>query len=245
MQLTRDGQDYLEAVTPALKLLNDASRELMLKRRERKDELWISATPFFTSVVLMPALADFRRRHPELTLRIEATHQYADFGNRSIDAAIRYGREHSAGLRFDPLVKVWGLPVCAPSLVRSGLRKPKDLARCTLIHLGAQPKAWPAWLASVGLPDLVPEGNLWFDTVPAMLEAAEHGLGVTLAMAPLIKVRPGFGKTLVAPFDLEAGTQETLYLVSRVEQAKDARIAALRRWIGKAVDVAIGGASRR
>jgi len=73
-----------------------------------------------------------------------------------------------------------------------------------------------------------------------MLEAAEHGLGVTLAMAPLIKVRPGFGKTLVAPFDLEAGSQETLYLVSRAEQAKDARIAALRRWIGKAVDFAIG-----
>src|SRR5712664_3447349 len=42
VQLTRDGQDYLEAVTPALKLLNDASRELMLKRREHKDELWIS-----------------------------------------------------------------------------------------------------------------------------------------------------------------------------------------------------------
>jgi LysR family glycine cleavage system transcriptional activator len=212
----------------------------MLKRREHKDELRISATPFFTSVVLMPALADFRRRHPELTLRIEATHQYADFADRSIDAAIRYGREHSAGLRFDPLVKVRGLPVCAPSLVRSGLRKPKDLARCTLIHLAAQPKAWPSWLAAIGLPDLAPEGNLWFDTVPAMLEAAEHGLGVTLAMAPLIKVRPGFGKTLVAPFDLEAGSQETLYLVSRAEQAKDARIAALRRWIGKAVDFAIG-----
>jgi LysR family transcriptional regulator, glycine cleavage system transcriptional activator len=239
VQLTRDGQEYLEAVTPALKLLNDASRELMFKRREHKDELRISATPFFTSVVLMPALADFRRRHPELTLRIEATHQYADFADRSIDAAIRYGREHSAGLRFDPLVKVRGLPVCAPSLVRSGLRKPKDLARCTLIHLGAQPKAWPSWLAAIGLPDLAPEGNLWFDTVPAMLEAAEHGLGVTLAMAPLIKVRPGFGKTLVAPFDLEAGSQETLYLVSRAEQAKDARIAALRRWMGKAVDVAI------
>ena len=87
VQLTRDGQEYLEAVTPALKLLNDASRELMLKRREHKDELRISATPFFTSVVLMPALADFRRRHPELTLRIEATHQYADFARSTLPFA--------------------------------------------------------------------------------------------------------------------------------------------------------------
>src|SRR5712672_2296602 len=52
VQLTRDGQEYLGAVTPALKLFNDASSELMLKRREHKDELRISATPFFTSVVL-------------------------------------------------------------------------------------------------------------------------------------------------------------------------------------------------
>jgi hypothetical protein len=76
----------------------------------------------------------------------------------------------------------------------------------------------------------------------AALQSGERPGG--MAMAPLIRVRPGFGKTLVAPFDVEAGTQETLYLVSRTEQARDARIAALRRWIGKAVDVAIGGASR-
>jgi len=35
-----------------------------------------------------------------------------------------------------------------------------------------------------------------------MLEAAEHGFGVTLAMTPLIKARPGFGKKLVVPFDV-------------------------------------------
>ena len=70
-----------------------------------------------------------------------------------------------------------------------------------------------------------------------MLEASEQGLGVTLAMAPLIKARPGFGKKLVAPFDLDSSSPtETIYLVSRTEQARDRRIAALRRWIVDAVD---------
>jgi LysR family glycine cleavage system transcriptional activator len=76
---------------------------------------------------------------------------------------------------------------------------------------------------------------LWFDSVPAMLEAAEQGLGVTLAMAPLIKARPGFGKGLVAPFDIPVSRMETIYLVSRTEQARDRRIGALRRWIVDAV----------
>ena len=68
-----------------------------------------------------------------------------------------------------------------------------------------------------------------------MLEAAEQGLGVTLGMSPLIKARPGFGKKLIAPFAFEAAHSETIYLVSRTEQARDRRIAAVRRWIVEAV----------
>ena len=54
-------------------------------------------------------------------------------------------------------------------------------------------------------------------------------------MDPLIKARPGFGKKLVAPFDVEANYGETIYLVSRAEQARDRRIGALRRWIVDAI----------
>jgi LysR family glycine cleavage system transcriptional activator len=185
--------------------------------------------------VLLPALPDFRRRNPALMLRIEATHQYADFNASRVDVAIRYGREHSTGLKFEPLIAVSGLPVCAPALIKAGLRAPQDPSRQVLIHLTTQPRSWPAWLGEAGIPELVPRGHLWLDSVPAMLEAAEHGLGVTLAMAPLIKARPGFGKKLVAPFDMPVSRMETIYLVSRTEQARDRRIAAVRRWIVEAV----------
>ena len=240
VRLTADGERYLAKVSVALAMLQDASREMQKHRRDSGDELWISALPFFTSTVLLPALADFKRRHPGLTLRIEATHQYADFNASRVDVAIRYGREHSAGLKFEALIDVRGLPVCAPALIKGGLRSPQDLARQVLIHLTSQPRAWPAWLNEAGIPQLTPRGHLWLDSVPAMLEAAEQGLGVTLAMAPLIKARPGFGRKLVTPFELPVSRMETIYLVSRTEQARDRRIGALRRWI---VD-AVGRASR-
>ena len=54
-------------------------------------------------------------------------------------------------------------------------------------------------------------------------------------MAPLIKARAGFGRKLVAPFEFPVSRMETIYLVSRVEQARDRRIATLRRWIVEAV----------
>ena len=235
VRLTADGERYLAKVSVALAALQEAGREMLRHRRGSGDELWISALPFFTSTVLIPALADFKRRNPGLTLRIEATHQYADFNSSQVDVAVRYGREHSAGLKFEPLVEVSGLPVCAPALIKGGLRAPEDLSRQVLIHLTSQPRAWPAWLNEAGIAQLTPRGHLWLDSVPAMLEAAEQGLGVTLAMAPLIKARPGFGKKLVAPFNVQASHRETIYLVSRTEQARDRRIGTLRRWIVDAV----------
>jgi LysR family transcriptional regulator, glycine cleavage system transcriptional activator len=235
VRLTADGERYLAKVSVALAALQDAGREMLAQRRDSSSELWISSLPFFTSTVLIPALPDFKRRHPELTLRIEATHQYADFNASRVDVAIRYGREHSTGLKFEPLVQIKGLPVCAPALIKGGLQKPADLSREILIHLTTQPRAWPAWLKEAGLPQLEPRGHLWLDSVPAMLEAAEQGLGVTLGMSPLIRARPGFGKRLVAPFAFEPVHSETIYLVSRTEQARDRRIGAVRRWIAEAV----------
>lgn len=235
VRLTDDGERYLAKVSAALATLQEASRDMLRQRGEASGELWISSLPFFTSAVLLPALPEFKRRHPQLTLRIEATHQYADFNGSRVDVAIRYGREHAAGLKVEPLVQVKGMPVCTPALVKAGLRTPADLSREVLIHVTTQPRAWPAWLKEAGLPNLAPRGHLWLDSVPAMLEAAEHGLGVAIAIAPLIKARPGFGKRLVAPFAFEAAYSETIYLVSRTEQARDRRIAAVRRWITDAV----------
>jgi LysR family transcriptional regulator, glycine cleavage system transcriptional activator len=236
VRLTADGERYLAKVSVALAGLQEAGREMLRHRRDNSSELWISALPFFTSTVLIPALSDFKRRNPTTTLRVEATHQYADFNSSRVDVAIRYGREHSTGLKFEPLIEVRGLPVCAPALVKSGLRNPEDLSRQVLIHLTSQPRAWPAWLTEAGVAQTIARGHLWLDSVPAALEAAEHGLGVALAMAPLIKARPGFGKKLVAPFDAKTSPGETIYLVSRTEQARDRRIAALRRWIVDAVE---------
>jgi LysR family glycine cleavage system transcriptional activator len=231
VRLTADGERYFAKVSAALQ---DASRD-MLRHRDAGAELWISSLPFFTSAVLIPALPEFKRRNPGLTLRIEATHQYADFNASRVDVAIRYGREHSTGLKFEPLVAVKGMPVCAPALIKAGLKQPEDLSGQVLIHLTTQPRAWPAWLKEAGLPHISPRGHLWLDSVPAMLEAAEAGLGVTLGMSPLIKTRPGFGRKLVAPIAFEAAHTETIYLVSRTEQARDRRIAAVRRWIVDAV----------
>lgn len=234
VKLTADGERYLQSVSAALATLDDASRDLLRQARRGHEELRISSLPFFTNAVMVPALAAFRRDYPDITLRIEATHQYADFESSGVDVAIRFGREHAAGLRLEPLLEIRLIPVCAPQL-RAALQRPSDIAKTTLIHVGVQPRSWPAWLADAGLGNLAPRGHLWFDNVSTAIEAAEHGLGVALAMHPLILGREGFGRRLVAPFDLPGRHTQTFYLVSRAEQLKDKRIRAFRRWMTQAV----------
>jgi LysR family glycine cleavage system transcriptional activator len=251
VKLTADGERYLQSVSTALATLDDASRDLLRQARRGHDELRISSLPFFTNAVMVPSLASFKRDYPDITLRIEATHQYADFERSGVDVAIRYGREHSAGLKLEPLVEIRSLPVCTPQ-ISAQLKRPQDLAKMTLIHVGVQPRSWPVWLSDAGLGGLVPKNNLWFDNASSAIEAAEQGLGVALAMIPLIVSRDGFGERLVAPFDLPGRHAQTLYLVSRSEQAKDKRIRAFRRWMAEAVQKAVtprggvrGAAARR
>jgi LysR family glycine cleavage system transcriptional activator len=234
VKLTVDGERYLQSVSAALATLDDASRDLLRQARRGHDELRISSLPYFTNAVMIPALAAFKRDYPDITLRIEATHQYADFERSGVDVAIRYGREHTAGLKLEPLIDISSLPVCTPRLAAL-LQRPEDLAKATLIHVGIQPRAWPVWLSDAGLGGLVPNDTLWFDNLSSAVEAAEQGLGVVLAMHPLIASREGFGRRLVAPFDVAVRHAQTLYLVSRTEQAKDKRIRAFRRWIAEAV----------
>lgn len=232
--LTPAGADYLKAVKAALEMLATASGALKELAGSHQAVLRVSALPFFSSTVILPRLAQLQAFCPGLTLKLEATHDYADFDGLDVDIAVRYGKGRAAGLRFEKLIDVVSLPVCAPGLART-IVQPRDLVGMTLIHLTAQPGAWPAWLAANKVPDLVPTGEMWVDSVPSALEAAEHGLGVALAMHPLIAARDGFGQALVAPFE-PSGSTGTFYLVTRSEQAHDRRIAAFRAWLSSALE---------
>lgn len=234
IKLTTAGQKYLDTVRSSLAALERSSRDLQLCGTAAQEVLRISALPYFTSTVIIPALGDFQRRFPGISLRVETTNQYADFDQAGVDVAIRYGRQQSAGLRFDPLIEVSSIPVCAPKLARQ-LRTPVDLASQTLIHLTVQPSAWPAWLRQAGVHETASRGELWFDNVLSALDAAEQGFGVALAMRPLVDARRANGRSLAMPFDVRTSTSERFYMVFRSEHARTKRMIVLRRWLKDAI----------
>ena len=230
VELTLAGGEYLASVKAALAQLENAGRALA---QDQQREVRISALPFFLSSVVLPRLHEFLEKFPSITLRLEATSTYADFEGSGVDVAIRMGRNGTAGLQVDKLLDVWATPVCAASLASGSkpIRFAQDLARHTLIQSTQQPAMWLSWLDDAKVRSLAPAGEIWFDNVSLAIEAAERGLGVALAMDPIIRSRPGFGHTLVAPLLVGVKTKHSYFAVCRPEQKDEQVVLALRRWL--------------
>ena len=111
------------------------------------------------------------------------------------------------------------------------VRAPLDLVGARLIQDTAQPQAWRVWLAAQGVARSDTAGDLWFDSAPATLHAAEQGLGIALAIDPLVRAWPGFGTGLTYVLPQASGPRTRYWMVRRPESDRDPRIRAFETWL--------------
>jgi LysR family glycine cleavage system transcriptional activator len=239
LALTAEGVRYLASVSSGLAILGEASRELLRQGRGASADLRVSATPFFNQTMILPHLAEFRTRRASINIHVHASQDYADVAGGQVDVAIRLGRERATGLRLEPLLEVFRMPVASRAIAET-LTRPEDLAGQTLIHTSGLPDAWPMWMRAAGVDVESPAGEIWVESGAAAIEAAEHGLGIALPLFPLAQLRPGFGETIVAPFDIES-SRGAFFFVTRPEHSHDRQVDAFRRFMFEMVQRLFGG----
>lgn len=235
VRLTEAGAVYFEAVQRALSGLRVATDRL---RRTRDDNvIRISALPFFTSAVLLPNLARFEKDHPAFDLRIETTNAYADIVNGEADIGIRFGKARSEDLVCVPLISVSGRPIASPRYLETApkLDRLEDFNRHALIHVRQNEAAWRQWYAGHGGETLRSTRNLNFDSLLGSLDAVKRGLGVGLAMHPLIESYPGFGSDFVPVFDALEAQSRDYYFVCRTPIRSDKKIRSVLAWLEAAL----------
>ncbi|MDZ4868293.1 MAG: LysR substrate-binding domain-containing protein [Alphaproteobacteria bacterium] len=231
------------ALTPAgkrfhrdvLASLNDiAVSASRLRASTKRTTLKISALPLITNVWLIPRLAAFEAKHPDITLAITTENRVADFDKEDVDVGIRNVRAPTPGLFARKLLDIRLVPLCARRLTTGAhaLREAKDLAQHTLINVSARPGAWARWLEIMGVGGLKAKRELTFDTVPAALEAASRGHGVTLGMSPLVWESPSVA-SLVVPFASKVDADSAYYLVHRKADRSRPEVRAFVDWIAK------------
>lgn len=200
--LTEAGQRYYRDVNQALHQLREAGAKLNEAAGSRI--VTITTTVSFAALWLVPHLADFQQRHPEIETRIAADNLVRDLEHDRLDVAIRYSTRKAAGAGATRLFGERVLPVCAPKLLgKNKLRTPEDLNRFVLLQFDdpAQPTpwlAWHVWFEAMKAAMPAPKGVLHFSHYDMMVRAAINGQGIALGRLPLIESLLDDG-TLIAP----------------------------------------------
>ncbi|MEM8818474.1 MAG: transcriptional regulator GcvA [Pseudomonadota bacterium] len=223
LPLLQDGFDALAAGVDRLRSFRDA------------DELTISVSPSFGAMWLVPRLDRFRRRYPEIEIRIDGTDRRVDIRSGEADLAIRYGAGGYTSVRVDRLFGQVNTPVCSPSLLKgpTPLRQPADLSHHTLLHIDWKDAeaSWRMWLLAAGLPEIDAMRGPRFSAEDMAVRAAVDRQGVALVGHRLVADHLAAGR-LVRPFDDSFSTPLSFayYLLSPKDGAS-ASIAAFRTWL--------------
>jgi DNA-binding transcriptional LysR family regulator len=195
-----------------------------------RQRLRLKVLPMFASAWLIPRLAGFMTRHPDIDLSIESSSRNVDFDLEAFDAGISVGDGTFEGLTAHHLAKIRTTPVATPSLVRRlKLREPGDLRRAALIHVTTFPAAWPLWLEHAGVPKLKSVRTISVDSFVAAIQAAEQGVGVALGLEPFIIERERLG-TICRPLSFAHPTG-SYWLVHPPGAQRNRALQVFKGWL--------------
>jgi LysR family transcriptional regulator, glycine cleavage system transcriptional activator len=227
MLLTDEGSRLLERVRAAISEIAEGVEAIRPGDRDRI--LTISIAPCFAAGWLLPRLADFNERHPDIQVNIRATRSHADFTRDGVDMAVRFGPGTWAGLRSIKLYDEELVPVCSPAFRGGRLpRAPDDLLKVPLLH--SERQSWSIWFEAVGLSYRdTGQGPRYGDEI-LLLPAAIAGLGVVLARASLVEAELASGR-LVRLFSRSVATRDSFFIVYPLGSQTFGKIQVFQQWL--------------
>lgn len=234
LRLTEAGRAALPELSQGFDQL--AAGVAQIRKRRDDNELTVSVSPSFGAMWLVPRLEKFRRRHPDIDIRLDGTDRLVDVKTGEADLALRYGPGGYAGVRSDWLFSQLNTPVCSPALLTGDvpLLSPKDLRHHILLHIDWKEAeaSWRMWLLAAGLEDIDPTRGPRFSMESMAVQAALDGQGVALIGDILVADELAAGR-LIRPFAAGLSTPLTFsyYLLSAEDRADEPKIAAFRRWL--------------
>ena len=132
MVLTPEAQKYAGELRQALGQIAQAS--LHVQTSAAGGQLNLAILPTFGMRWLVPRLADFAKRHPDVTINMSTRLVPFNFSGQSLDAAIHFGDADWPGTHRLKLKTEQVVPVCAPDLLRDGaLQHAQDIQNLPLL----------------------------------------------------------------------------------------------------------------
>lgn len=184
------GMTFYERIKPAIEELEQAKLEAANRRIRPSGILRLGAPVLFGPEFLMPIVARYMHRYPEVEVDLLLSDAFVDLAAENIDLVVRIGELPDSNLRARRLGKLRRVVFGAPAyLDRHGRpRHPSDLANhhCILRTVGQR---FGEWMFEIdGKPRAVKvTGPLRVDSMISIYAAVSQGLG--LGYSPLWQIR--------------------------------------------------------
>lgn len=229
LELTMAGRELQQVLESAFDSIGAAVERL--SAAPRRHAVTLSTTPAVAVRWLLSWVCLLRDSHPDIDLRIHASHEPVALDGVTADIAIRYGDGRWPGLVAEKLFDNTFIPACSPLL---GLHDAAELPRHTLIHFRNQavissPLDWAVWQKQAQVPGLDVAAGLVFSDETHAVSAAVGAQGVALMSRQLIEDELTAGR-LVQPFGPEL-EGKPFFLVYPESRRNDPSIQAVREWI--------------
>jgi LysR family glycine cleavage system transcriptional activator len=232
LKLTVDGERLYLSVR---RTLADLRHDFENFTQERFDgELSVAAPPTFTTLWLLPRLAEFRERFPQLRYRF-TTMPVPPASLPDADIIIQFGTQYWPDKRVVPLVDTNYLPVCAPQLLHGRRRfSPADLESEVIIH-DDNGEAWDQWLAAMDLGGLEPREEIFVGKPIDALHMARMGYGFAINDDIITSNWIAAGD-LIQPFRKSAESYDRFYIVSDYEQDMKPAAQEFESWLRRGIE---------
>jgi DNA-binding transcriptional LysR family regulator len=195
---TEAGERLLNTAGPRLEEVETELASLSDLREKPSGTIRITSTDYGTDTILWPKLMPFLRRYPDIKIEIITDYGLTDIVAQRYDAGVRPGEQVAKDMiavRIGPDIRMAVVGTPSYFSKRPEPKKPQDLVHHSCINLRLPTHGGLyAWEFEKGNRELRVrvEGQLTFNGVAQMINAALAGLG--LAYVPEDLVRPHLSK---------------------------------------------------
>lgn len=235
LDLTKAGRTLLNGIERSLAELR---RTVETIENDRRPTVTISASMAIASFWLLPGIAEFKERHPDIRVRVIAGdgEDYASAQNNETDFSILYDQGQRGGHVCVGLFEEVIFPACTPTYLKNrSIESLHDLSREKLIdfevkHLRTV-KGWPDWFSRAGCDTRGIDYTLSVSNYDLACRAALAGQGVVLMWAYVAQLADFANGTLLRPVSAVVNTGHVEYLVygKALEQSRAHMV--FRDWI--------------
>jgi len=228
-KLTEVGRAFGLEISALFDELEGATQRII--NQEIQSTINLRVYPTFAHHWLMPRLADFSTRHPDIRIRFDTRVEPLDFRGTHLDVAVQLGNGNWRDARcrklFDEEVDVF----CSQGYL-DRLSAPPDLSRVAeydLLHARYRRRAWEHWAEAVGA-EISGHRPMEFDTSLLTFSAAGQGFGMAIGQLGLLD-RSIDGARLVRPFNRPILTGSAFYVIWPTATSVSARARRFIDWL--------------